>query len=219
MQHRQQGAVEVVAALVHYPVAGAFDDRERRVRLDGAEEVAALLGMTSGRRVQPAPDAAQRALEMGQRAGKDVAQVDRAVRVALPAHVDRLHVYGKVVDVLAVTDDDEVLMITAKGKIQRLRAADISTIGRNTQGVRIIRLDNEDTLSSCAVIASDALEAEAAAALKNVAVVDELQDDASPLTDSAGEVDGANDLRIDDVGSAGDLAGDDLGAEDDGEST
>jgi DNA gyrase subunit A len=69
--------------------------------------------------------------------------------------------------VLSVTDDDEVLMITSKGKIQRLKAADISTIGRNTQGVRVIRLDDGDTLVSCAVIAGDVIEAQAAAALES----------------------------------------------------
>jgi DNA gyrase subunit A len=71
---------------------------------------------------------------------------------------------GRVVDVLSVSDDDEVLMVTSRGKIQRIRAADINTIGRNTQGVRIIRLDDGDTLVSCAVIAGDAIEEAAARA-------------------------------------------------------
>ncbi|MFM7923268.1 MAG: DNA gyrase C-terminal beta-propeller domain-containing protein, partial [Planctomycetaceae bacterium] len=72
---------------------------------------------------------------------------------------------GRVVDVLSVADDDEVLMVTSRGKIQRVRAADISTIGRNTQGVRIIRLDDGDSLTSCAVIPGDVvLEAAAKAA-------------------------------------------------------
>jgi len=72
---------------------------------------------------------------------------------------------GQVVDVLSVADDDEVLMVTSRGKIQRVRAADISTIGRNTQGVRIIRLDDGDSLTSCAVIPGDVvLEAAAKAA-------------------------------------------------------
>ena len=71
---------------------------------------------------------------------------------------------GRVVDVLSVASDDDVLMVTARGKIQRIRAADINTIGRNTQGVRIIRLDENDTLVSCAVIPSDSFdEAEVAA--------------------------------------------------------
>ena len=65
---------------------------------------------------------------------------------------------GRVVDVLSVCDDDQVLMVTSRGKIQRVRAADISTIGRNTQGVRIIRLDEGDTLVSCAVIPGDVID-------------------------------------------------------------
>ncbi len=71
---------------------------------------------------------------------------------------------GKVVDVLSVIDDDEVLMVTSRGKIQRIRASDINTIGRNTQGVRIIRLDEGDTLVSCAVIPGDVIDEEAAKA-------------------------------------------------------
>ncbi|MCR9201915.1 MAG: DNA gyrase subunit A [Planctomycetaceae bacterium] len=67
---------------------------------------------------------------------------------------------GLVVDALAVQDDDEVLIVTSKGKIQRLRASDISTIGRNTQGVRIMKLDDSDSVASCAVIASEDLATE-----------------------------------------------------------
>ena len=59
---------------------------------------------------------------------------------------------GKVIDALAVSENDEVLMVTAGGKIQRLRARDISQVGRNTQGVRIIRLDESDSLVSMARI-------------------------------------------------------------------
>ena len=59
---------------------------------------------------------------------------------------------GKVIDALAVSEDDEVLMVTAGGKIQRIRVRDISKVGRNTQGVRIIRLDESDSLVSMARI-------------------------------------------------------------------
>ena len=62
---------------------------------------------------------------------------------------------GKAVDIVAVTDADEVLMVTASGKIQRLRTADISVIGRNTQGVRIIRLEDNDKLVSMARIPAE----------------------------------------------------------------
>ncbi len=53
---------------------------------------------------------------------------------------------GPVIGVTAVRDDDEILMITARGKIQRIAASEIRVIGRNTQGVRIMSLDEDDTL-------------------------------------------------------------------------
>jgi DNA gyrase subunit A len=55
---------------------------------------------------------------------------------------------GPVVGVISVTADDEVLMMTARGKIQRIVAGDVSSIGRNTQGVRIMSLDEGDTLAA-----------------------------------------------------------------------
>jgi DNA gyrase subunit A len=68
---------------------------------------------------------------------------------------------GKVVGIMAVGDTDEILMVTASGKIQRVRAADISTIGRNTQGVRIMRVDEGDKLASIAWIPGEIIEDEA----------------------------------------------------------
>ncbi|MGE3314125.1 MAG: DNA gyrase subunit A [Planctomycetaceae bacterium] len=62
---------------------------------------------------------------------------------------------GQVVDVVAVSEGDEVIMVTARGQIQRVRASDISQVGRNTQGVRIIRLDEDDTLASLARIPAE----------------------------------------------------------------
>jgi len=53
---------------------------------------------------------------------------------------------GPVVGIVRVSDEDELLMITARGKIQRIAAADIKIIGRNTQGVKIMTLDEDDTL-------------------------------------------------------------------------
>jgi DNA gyrase subunit A len=53
---------------------------------------------------------------------------------------------GPVVGIAVVTDDSEVLLMTARGKIQRIRASEISVLGRNTQGVRIMRLDEADKL-------------------------------------------------------------------------
>ena len=53
---------------------------------------------------------------------------------------------GPVVGIVRISEEDELLMITAGGKLQRVRAADISIVGRNTQGVTIMSLDKGDTL-------------------------------------------------------------------------
>jgi len=53
---------------------------------------------------------------------------------------------GPVIGIVRVRDGDELLMMTARGKIQRIPAGDVSIIGRNTQGVKIMRLDEGDTL-------------------------------------------------------------------------
>ncbi len=45
---------------------------------------------------------------------------------------------GRVVGIKQVVDDDELVLITTHGKIIRLRASDISIMGRNTQGVKLI---------------------------------------------------------------------------------
>jgi len=57
---------------------------------------------------------------------------------------------GPVVAIVKVTDEDEVMITTVGGIIIRTRVADISQIGRNTQGVRLIRLDDGDQVSSLA---------------------------------------------------------------------
>jgi DNA gyrase subunit A len=59
---------------------------------------------------------------------------------------------GRVIGILSVDDNDEILMVSSSGKIQRIRAADVSQIGRNTQGVRIMTLGEDDLLTSIARI-------------------------------------------------------------------
>jgi len=51
---------------------------------------------------------------------------------------------GDVVGIKTVTDEDELMLISNKGKIIRLKAADIPVQGRSTQGVRLITVDEED---------------------------------------------------------------------------
>ena len=65
---------------------------------------------------------------------------------------------GAVVDIVRVDDEDEILMMTKGGKIQRIRASDISIVGRNTQGVRIMTTDNEDTLAAVVRVPPEELD-------------------------------------------------------------
>jgi len=60
---------------------------------------------------------------------------------------------GPVVGVKFLRSDEQVMLITEKGMIIRLNTAEISTIGRNTQGVRLIQLEEGDHLVSVARLA------------------------------------------------------------------
>jgi DNA gyrase subunit A len=60
---------------------------------------------------------------------------------------------GPVVGVKLLRREEEVMLITEKGMIIRLDTAEISTIGRNTQGVTLIQLEEGDHLVSVARLA------------------------------------------------------------------
>jgi len=60
---------------------------------------------------------------------------------------------GPVVGVRTVNDDDEVMMISNKGMFLRMDAKDISIMGRNTQGVKLMNLKSGENLSGIAVLA------------------------------------------------------------------
>ncbi len=59
---------------------------------------------------------------------------------------------GHVVGIAQVHDNEELLVITEQGKILRTPANEIRTIGRATQGVRLMDLDGEDTIVSVALV-------------------------------------------------------------------
>jgi DNA gyrase subunit A len=65
---------------------------------------------------------------------------------------------GPVVSIVRVDDTDELLMMTGRGKIQRIKASDVSVIGRNTQGVKIMTLDEADSLTAVVRVPKDANE-------------------------------------------------------------
>ncbi len=59
---------------------------------------------------------------------------------------------GLVIGSVLVTEEDEIMLITQKGKIIRLRVNQIRSTGRVTQGVRLINLDGDETVVSSAKI-------------------------------------------------------------------
>ena len=63
---------------------------------------------------------------------------------------------GAVVAIHRVTDGDELMVMTKRGVVIRMSVAGISTMGRNTQGVKLINLDSGDEVASVAPIASTA---------------------------------------------------------------
>ena len=68
---------------------------------------------------------------------------------------------GKTVDVRAITDArDDLVVVSAGGTIIRLALKDISLIGRATQGVRIMRLGEDDHVASVALVGEAQLESE-----------------------------------------------------------
>jgi DNA gyrase subunit A len=68
---------------------------------------------------------------------------------------------GKVVRVAQVVDDDEVMLITDRGKILRCKVSGISTMGRATQGVRVMNLADGEALAAMARLADrDVADAE-----------------------------------------------------------
>ena len=68
---------------------------------------------------------------------------------------------GRIVAMRAVKGDEDLMMITNGGTLIRMPLSQIKIVGRNTQGVRVIRLDDEkQRVSSIAIISSDDISGE-----------------------------------------------------------
>ena len=67
---------------------------------------------------------------------------------------------GRTVGALQVAEDDEIMLISSNGTLVRTPVADISIVGRNTQGVRLIRVEEGQRLVGLAGIESMAEDAE-----------------------------------------------------------
>ena len=72
---------------------------------------------------------------------------------------------GNLVAIKDVNDTDDLMIINKSGITIRLRMSDLRTIGRATQGVRLIKISANDEISSVAKVAADDKEEETEAAL------------------------------------------------------
>ncbi len=63
---------------------------------------------------------------------------------------------GNVVGTRSVIDSDEVMVTTDKGQVIRMNCSDISIVGRNTQGVRLINLNEDEKVTGLALITDSA---------------------------------------------------------------
>jgi DNA gyrase subunit A len=65
---------------------------------------------------------------------------------------------GSVVATLQVTEESDVMIITHNGKVIRVHANEIREAGRSTQGVRLLRLDEDDSVAAAAVLQEESEE-------------------------------------------------------------
>lgn len=67
---------------------------------------------------------------------------------------------GPVVGITSVRDGDEIMLITKDGMVTRCKVDDIRIVGRNTQGVKVMNLNNGDKLVTVAKVAQDTVGSE-----------------------------------------------------------
>jgi DNA gyrase subunit A len=90
---------------------------------------------------------------------------------------------GRMVAIKEVLDTDDIVVVTEKGIVIRQHASEIRVAGRNTQGVRLIRLDAGDTISDVAAVPSEDEEGESSP----VKTASAARDDASRKAPAATE--------------------------------
>ncbi len=66
---------------------------------------------------------------------------------------------GPVTEIKTVIDDDHLVLMSERGQIMRIRAADISEVGRNTMGVTVMDVDDDDRVASVDVVPAEAATA------------------------------------------------------------
>jgi DNA gyrase subunit A len=62
------------------------------------------------------------------------------------------HKTGKVVAILSVKDDSDLMIVSQNGKMIRIESSTIRQVGRSTQGVRLVSLEDGDLVAAASVI-------------------------------------------------------------------
>ena len=96
---------------------------------------------------------------------------------------------GAAIGAVQVSDDDEIMLITNGGILVRTKVKDVSVVGRNTQGVRLIKLGEGEKLTQVECVAN--MDDDEALDEDGNPIVDEVLDDSSsdsdPSSDSASQ--------------------------------
>ncbi|QVL32746.1 DNA gyrase subunit A [Telmatocola sphagniphila] len=62
---------------------------------------------------------------------------------------------GKVIGIAAVKDTHELILMTMQGMVNRIKISEVRVVGRNTQGVRVMSVNDGDKIASLALVAAE----------------------------------------------------------------
>ncbi len=119
------------------------------IRLDPDDRVVDMIIVEPGVTIMTACEkgygkrSAMEAYRVQSRAGKGIINIKATER------------NGKVVGLKAVREGDDLIMITSGGQVVRIAVKEVRVMGRNTQGVRLLRLEDKDQLVSIARVEKD----------------------------------------------------------------
>ncbi|MFA6455613.1 MAG: DNA gyrase C-terminal beta-propeller domain-containing protein [Bacteroidota bacterium] len=95
---------------------------------------------------------------------------------------------GKMIAIKEVQNTDDIVVVSSSGMIIRQRAEDIRVSGRNTSGVRLIRLGDKDAVTAIAIVTSEDEEE------KQLEAADKTRNGSSVVKETGGETSEQNDL-------------------------
>jgi DNA gyrase subunit A len=95
---------------------------------------------------------------------------------------------GELISISSVTDEDGLMIINKSGMTIRLRVDSLRTMGRATQGVKLINIKNNDSIASVAVVPVEEEEDENAENEQNGTITNETpENDTNDTTDNGDE--------------------------------